>query len=521
MDKVLLKQRDRYSIEIKARYLIDPSQLTRKGYGLRVYFFFPQPFRVSRSTYDSQSFFSQLKLYLRFNTPVFSVEELLEPLSDVSPLVRIEKMLHRRKTGEEFFSEERAFIYESKLLGSVYKSILRELLNRARSDGGVRKAGKAEEAKLEESIKSMHAVARRFHEVAEELERLEPDAEVLQHARMIDEHLSLLLEKYLTSVLSLCDEDKQEDLYGRIVKVLLKEEKHRAERGYPSQPSKIERQQQFEEYVYREKMLKKYASEVLFFDVDRRDTAKRGEHVLYAVAAGIAMVLATTIAFYGQTRFGNFSVSLFALLVVGYMLKDRVKDFFREVLKRRLGPHLNDRKSRIQDRRRRKRLATVSERAYYVKEAKLDPAIRELRDRGYFERTLFAEEEEKILLYAKRLNLNGRNLSAVHSRINGVADINMVDLSPFLRHLSAQYGLVPTVENKKRVSLKRVKRIYHLNVIVAHDSPDGRIAGRFRLVVDAQGIKRIEPVEPRGPLSNDGVKLVPRSMAEEEGEYEY
>ncbi|MFO8065096.1 MAG: hypothetical protein R6V29_10785, partial [Spirochaetia bacterium] len=64
MDKVLIKQKDRYSVEIKARYLIDETSSPKDGYGLRAYFFFPQPFGISRSTYDSQSFFDQLKLYL-------------------------------------------------------------------------------------------------------------------------------------------------------------------------------------------------------------------------------------------------------------------------------------------------------------------------------------------------------------------------------------------------------------------------------------------------------------------------
>lgn len=522
MDKVLIKQRDRYSVEIKARYLIDETTLSRDGYGLRAYFFFPQPFGISSSTYDSQNFFHQLKLYLRFNTPVFSISELLEPLSDSSPLIRIEKMVHAY-LAEDGALDRDAFVYESKLLGSIYKSILRELLHQTRErDGSHDAAQVGSAADLDRAVKSVHAVARRFHEVIERLEQCdEIGAELMQHAYMIDEHLSLLLERHLTSILNVYESGRREDLYERIVKVLLKEEKYRAKRGYPSRPSSIEHRGQFEEYVYREKMLKKYASEVLFFDVDRRDTAKRGEHLLYAVAAGVAMAIATSIAFFGQTRFGNVSISLFVVLVVGYMLKDRVKEFFRDLLKRRLGPHLNDRKARIFDRLHRKRLATVSERAYYVGESKLDPAIRALRNRGYFEKTLSSQEQEQILLYAKKLNLNARNFASVHRRVNGVADINIIDLEPFLQHLSAQYGLVPTIENKKRVRLHRVKRIYHLNLIVAYESPQGRIAGRFRLIVDAQGIKRIESVPGTGPLSGAGIRVVRPSAADEEGDFEY
>ncbi|MFP4704311.1 MAG: hypothetical protein ACLFMV_05845 [Spirochaetaceae bacterium] len=534
MDRVLLKQRDRYSVEIKARYLLEETRRARHTYGLRVYFFLPQPFRISRATYDSQSFFRQLKLYLRFNTPVFSIEELLEPLSDGSPLIRVEKLLHRHVHDGESL-EKPAFVYESKLLGTVFKSILRDFLQRARRKIVQERPSKDTVDSLEGEVKAAHSVAQRFHRVAEQIESgnkrqieapqtaQEEDPGFREHVRMIDEHMSLLLEKYLATILTFCDAQKQDDLYGRIVKVLLKEERYREGRGYPSRPSSITQQRQFEEYVYREKMLKKYASEVLFFDVDRRDTAKRGEHIAYAVAAGIAMALATSIAFFGQTRFGNVSTSLFAVLVAGYILKDRVKDIFRDMLKRRLGPHLNDRVSRIREHRRRKRLATVSERAYYVEEAKLEEDIRGLRDRGYFEKTLFAEDEERILLYAKKLSINRRNLTAVHSRVNGVADINMVDLTPFLRHLSAQYGFVPTIESKKRVRLHRVKRIYHLNLVIAHDGPRGTVAGRFRLVVDANGIKRIEPVTGGSYLSNEGLRLVPTAASEpgDEAEEEY
>ena len=49
------------------------------------------------------------------------------------------------------------------------------------------------------------------------------------------------------------------------------------------------------------------------------------------------MAFATAIAFFGQSVFGNIAVSLFLLLVAGYMLKDRIKDIFRELFVRSFG----------------------------------------------------------------------------------------------------------------------------------------------------------------------------------------
>ena len=513
MEIVVLKQRDRHSIEIKSRYLIDRSSGAHNSYHLRLYFFFPRPFAIKAQTYEPEQFFDQLKPYLRFNTPSFTVEEVLDKESRNSPLARLERLV--AEIGTDGFSESR-FVHESKLLGAVYKSILRDFLLEARDE--LRSSGAASylEAHLSDTVKRLHKVAQAYHELLDEAaERPLPEA-LEQHARMIDEHLSLLLEKYLTSLLQHVDREEQEDGYRRIVKTLLKEEKYREERNYPSRPSRTETEAQLEEYVYREKMLKKYASEVLFFDVHRRNVAKRAEHLLYALAAGIAMVIATGIAFLGQTRFGSLTTSLFILLVVGYMLKDRVKDFFRDVLKKKVARRMSDRKSRIRDPKEKKKIAKVQERSSYVSESKLPEKLRALRNRGYFERTLYAFEEEQILLYSKESRLDAKRISSLHNRIEGLADINMIDLSPFFRHLSAQYGLVPTIRDKKHVELRRVKRLYHLNMIVAFSSPTEDVARRFRLVVDARGIRRVEPISSGDQFQDEAVRFVGTGAATDE-----
>ncbi len=115
------------------------------------------------------------------------------------------------------------------------------------------------------------------------------------------------------------------------------------------------------------------------------------EHILYAIAAGIAMFIATAIAFMGQSWFGNLSTSLFILLVVSYMLKDRIKDIFRDLFSKSIGSFFYDRRVKVYD--------------------------------------------------------------------------------------------------------SRVKRIYHLNLIVWYQGDDAAFIDRIRLIVDGKGIKRIEKVD--------------------------
>lgn len=59
------------------------------------------------------------------------------------------------------------------------------------------------------------------------------------------------------------------------------------------------------------------------------------------------MAFATAIAFYGQSVYGNITVSLFVLLVISYMFKDRLKDIFRTAFKRTIGARFPDVSQRL------------------------------------------------------------------------------------------------------------------------------------------------------------------------------
>jgi hypothetical protein len=417
-------------------------------------------------------------------------------LSDWSPLVRLQKIVRPdRNSGIEIDRDR--FVYESKLLGCVYKSLLRDYTQKMKD---------SPELVDDVTIKKLHEVPRQFRRTLDDLARRDPDTALAQHADIIDEHLSLLLSRYLVLLLHDRDHAVEESVGSkRIAKTAQKEEQYRQSRNFPSVSSLIRSERQFEEYVYREKMLKKYVTEALFFEVSRTNTAKRTEHLLYAIAAGIAMFVATGIAFIGQRHYGNLTTSLFVLLVVGYMVKDRIKDLFRDVLTRSMGSFFTIRKSVIRDRRRsrrHRRIAVLHERIGFRHEGQLPDAVVEARKRGHIERFLFASENEYALLYAKRIRLNSRTIASLHTRVDAVADINVLDLRPFLQNLGAQYGIVPLDEGKRQLRPRVVKRVYHLNIILEYESSTGTTLQRYRLIVDGEGIKRIESVGDTGTVEH-------------------
>ena len=306
MERVLVKQRDRFTLELKARYL-EPSEAVRRAdYNLGIYFFFPPSFAVSAETFDPSELYDEVRQHVRFNTPVFTPQELLRDDSPTSPLRRVERDSAHADDG----APERIG-YESRLLGAVLKTILRNMLLEVQKAVAEGDWGDRLVAECRRTIAGCREVVERFHRVT----RAADEHATGWRSRLVDEHLSLLLERYLASLLSALGERQFGDVPSLAVETLRAEEEYRRGMGYRSVPSQLSDERELEEYVYREKMLKKYASEVLYCNVRRRNVARAVEHLLYGLAAGLAMVVATGIAFFGQTRFGGLTTSLFWLLV--------------------------------------------------------------------------------------------------------------------------------------------------------------------------------------------------------------
>ncbi len=498
MERLILKRRDRYSIELKFRYLLRRRRNAAQFF--RLYFFLPASFNINPETYKREGFFDNRKIHIRLNTPSFSARELLDESKTDSPLIRLEKMFYNMQQSKiEIETDD--FIDECKLLGAVYKSLLRDIcsimarqLIKKIEQFGNKTDKKIDFRRYEQELEEAVEIARRFHALSGSKTAKKKIRNVYA---LVDEYVSLLVERYflvLSEELGACSECKQIIRY--INKLVFNELLYRKEKQYPTFLEGAPEKRRTEEYIYREKVLKRYASEVLFFHVKHTDEAKRKREILYAFAAGIAMMVATAIAFYGQTVFEGITVSLFILLVAGYMLKDRIKDFFRDILSRTLGSRLFDKKNTLYRLRSRKKLGILKERVCFIKERKLEPQVRETRGKAKLEQQIADHYPEQVLLYEKKIKLKDKKIRKYYSRMSSLADIGIFEMEPFFHHLAVQRGSVPVVTKKKQLKSVDVKRMYHLSLLLHFREGDREVLHRFRLIVDGKGIKRIEPASP-------------------------
>ena len=89
--------------------------------------------------------------------------------------------------------------------------------------------------------------------------------------------------------------------------------------------------------MHRIGFLKKFCMNILFLSARRAQQRQGWEEVLFALAAGVAMAFATAVAFWAQARYTQASLNFFLIMVVGYMMKDRIKEGLRRIFSQRGG----------------------------------------------------------------------------------------------------------------------------------------------------------------------------------------
>ncbi len=149
--------------------------------------------------------------------------------------------------------------------------------------------------------------------------------------RFADEYQSLMLDRLIFTLMSgLRINDKPENpTIGRLNKLVLDEMKYRKKMKYPSVANN---NNIVESVVHREVRLKRFIESVFFLTINTRKEGVLYEQLFFSLAAGLAMVFATSISFTTQMIFGTLTLPFFIILVISYMFKDRIKEHTRMFL---------------------------------------------------------------------------------------------------------------------------------------------------------------------------------------------
>lgn len=246
---------------------------------------------------------------------------------------------------------------------------------------------------------------------------------------------------------------------------------------------------------------------MLWLSTSTRREGTTLEQVLFAIAAGVAMVFATLVAFYAQSIYGQFSLPVFVALVVAYMFKDRIKEQGRTWSSSLLSRHLYDYRTVIETQDGRRQLGNVREKVGYLKAESIPPEVIATRGAGPHDEPTFVGHLETVLMYAKLVTLRKDAFAFLAEdgvEITAINDIMRFDIRPFLRKMDDPYEDRLMLKGNK-VRTIRCHRTYHLNLVSVFAGEDGSMTSeRTMVVLDRKGIQRIEQFDATGKIAAPG-----------------
>jgi hypothetical protein len=254
-----------------------------------------------------------------------------------------------------------------------------------------------------------------------------------------------------------------------------------------------------EEYMHRIGFLKKFCMNILFLVVRREASRSQAEEILFAAAAGLAMAFAMAVAIWGQQKFPQASLNFFILMVVGYMMKDRIKEQLRRVFVNAAARHLFDRTTFIQDPVTKRRVGYCKEKVDY--HTKAPEEISKLRRTDDFITVSQGELAESVIRYQKQIILNSAQLPRVTDGVSGVTDIIRLNVDRLLRDMDdPEYALEYVDLEDMTVGSVKAAKSYQVDLAFRFSVDDAELKTvsfqLVRLILDRNGIKRMLRFDP-------------------------
>ncbi|HEY9855867.1 MAG TPA: hypothetical protein V6D05_09040 [Stenomitos sp.] len=506
---------DRQHFEIAFNYDVSPAATGPDGrayFKVDAFYFLPTNLGVSAMSYGKDDFFKDVLSYLRFKTPNLSSHTLADPLSSLSPLNILSFNLKQLVDQPEIDARlERSSINEAKLLGAILIANWRDLRKQARELGqalGRRPVGSQSAGELLSDIanrlEAEHEVLLKYRA----LRRAYADnqaclsQQLLDALRLVDEYLTYRFDENLAKI--------HESFLGvehaalirfdeRLRWLGMAEAEYRRDEGFIHLSS--DTPDALELYTYRTGALKKYLAQVLYLNIRTVREVHRFRGIVAAFGAALAAFWSTLGDRNVNVRLHGVSTSVLILtIVLVYVLKDRIKEFFKDYLASQVQRLLPDQRLTIIDPMTQRPIGTCRQTVRYEAKRKLPEDIRRIRELNH-SIDLDEGREEEVLSYRHSVKLEAKTIHATHVRRMHVKHILRYSVASLLKRLSDPHVKVSRFnERSGRFEVMLAPKVYHVNVIfrVTKVGPDGRpeepVYHRVRVVLNKDGIERVEPV---------------------------
>ncbi|MEP5340769.1 MAG: hypothetical protein ABJQ50_13730 [Algibacter sp.] len=482
MIKSKIEIHDKFSIVIDVTY--DTIFKRKKSkYTTITYLFIPDSLNINSKIYPPTKFYNDVRLFLKYDTPNYT-------LNDIN--IGKKSLLKNLAKNTEIFIKKRSeknrsrFKDQIKMFATTFSGLLKD-----ETDALIKRKDASNDDIINflEKINLILSDFRVIVSLIKESSLKSRNKNVVFHA---DEYMSNAVELQLMKLFNYLKNKKIEaSSLDLIVTQINFEQNYKKQKNYDSPKDKNVNP---EDLLYKRDKLKKYIESVFFLNQDIRKDGAVLEQTLLAFAAGLAMIFSTGVAFYYQQLYGNFTMPFFIALVVGYMLKDRIKGLIGLLFISKSNSVFYDSKIKVTN-ALNKKIGLIKENFSFVSLKKLDKKIKKVRLKnmliGLSEKSLkeqVIQYKKKIAIYPKKF---GNDLP--DENITSLTDITRLNFHRFIQYMDdpkKDYILV----KKGEVYIKAANKFYHINIIQKYYTEEGIEYNHYNVIMNRNGIKRIKKI---------------------------
>ena len=453
------KIHDKFTLEFKVGFNTEATAKPTKysDFVMNTWIFVPNSLDINAAKYSKENFYRDLKSDVRLITPDYPLHEL----ANDDQLLPNQSLTN--DFNELFIAPDDTIdlVHSLKMYCAIAKSAFRDAQQHVENCIDTPSRLKA----CHEFLDDVKLVVTRFRKLYDKLKNSEITGKIVQDFAYSDEFLSNILESYtyrLRDNIRFAHPEEYEQLESHFKEVLLGERNYRETMGYLGvMPNDTDGNSDF---VFRASLLKKFAESDLYLNTNKRKNTFLVEQILYSLAAGAAMVVATLSSFFFQQRYGNFTLPFLIALVISYMFKDRLKDWLRLYFARRVSNKVFDTRTDFSIKGRH--IGWNKDSMDFIDSDEIQPEVMQLRNRI----PLFDEvsgKDEKVILFRKKVQVWTSELAKVSPfPMRGINDIMRYNITEFVRKMdNPSFPLAGTWENEDYQPIEG-RKIYRLTFVI-------------------------------------------------------
>lgn len=474
-----VKIHDKYTVEFKTGFITNNKPKDINEFKINTWIFIPGSLDINRFTYNKEQFYLDTKTNIRLITPVYTLDEILK--ANRGPFPRLQKSIETLLANVTPENEE-SYTYQIKMLMCIIKSSLRKEVQTISHED----ADNVILEKVKTLVINLNQITSNYRQKAHLLHSPDISDKCREYFSFGDDFLGNVIEQHLFTLLRNL---KVKSVYGLVkeplVDLIEKEKNYKQEKGYSYIKEGDDKSNSL--VILRWGILKKFIESDLYLHTLKKQDGAFARQVYYSVAAGVAMIFATIISFFATQRYGNFTSDLFIVLVVSYMLKDRIKELTRYYFTAKLDKKYFDNKWKLSI--RNQEIGWIKEGFDFIAEPSVPMEIMDLRNRSPLIEAENQISVEKIILYRKLVNLSREDLEKYKEyRLSGINDITRFNITQFVRKMDNPTIPLFLPDADNGYTKINGNKLYPLYFIVQCESEQSVYYKKYRLLFNKDGI---------------------------------